>query len=105
MIYFSTMSDKRVQICLFLSEIMVQFNHESEVNLKMLNNIRKIISDKGLKITDVISQTELSKSYFYDVMNGESVPTLTVARKIAEVIKEPLDEVFPNDDLKEEVSK
>lgn len=68
----------------------------------MLNNIRKIISDKRLKVTDVITQTELSKSYFYDVMNGESIPTLKVARRIAEVIKEPLDEVFPNDDLKED---
>lgn len=67
----------------------------------MLNNIRKIIKNKGLKITEVIAQTDLSKSYFYDVMNGESVPTLRVARKIAEVIKEPLDEVFPDDDFKE----
>lgn len=71
----------------------------------MLNNIRKIITSKGLKITDVINQTELSKSYFYDVMNGDSVPTLTVARKIAEVINEPLDKVFPNDDLKGEGDK
>ncbi|MCR1933826.1 MULTISPECIES: helix-turn-helix transcriptional regulator [Clostridium] len=67
----------------------------------MQNNIRKIVQNKNLKITDLINETKLSKSYFYDVMNGNSVPTLSVARKIAEVIKEPLDEVFPNDDLKE----
>ncbi len=66
----------------------------------MQNNIRKIVQNKNLKITDLINETKLSKSYFYDVMNGNSVPTLSVARKIAEVIKEPLDEVFPNDDLK-----
>lgn len=67
----------------------------------MQNNIKKIIKTKKLKITDLINQIELSKSYFYDVMNGNSVPTLTVARKIAEVIGEPLDKVFPNDELKE----
>lgn len=80
---------------------MVQLVYKSEVNLIMLNNIKKIITDKGLKITEIINQSELSKSYFYDVMNGTSIPTLKVARKIAEVIGESLDTVFPNDDLKE----
>lgn len=32
----------------------------------MLNNIREIITNKDLKITDVIAETELSKSYFYE---------------------------------------
>ncbi|MDC4239635.1 helix-turn-helix domain-containing protein [Clostridium tertium] len=63
----------------------------------MLNNIRKIISSKGLKTKDVINQAEVSKSHFYAVMNGESVPTLNTARKISDAIEEPLDKVFPND--------
>lgn len=67
----------------------------------MQNNIRKIIKIKKLKIIDVISNVGISKSYFYDVMNGNSIPTLSVARKISEVIGETLDNVFPNDELKE----
>lgn len=43
----------------------------------------------------MIEQTGLSKSYFYDVLNGKSVPTLTNAIKISKVIGVPLDELFP----------
>lgn len=67
----------------------------------MQNNIRKLIENKDLKFIDVINKIEISKSYFYDVMNGNSVPTLSIARKIAEVIGESLDEVFPDNYLKE----
>ncbi|WP_243447645.1 helix-turn-helix domain-containing protein [Clostridium tetani] len=92
------MSDLKVQINLLLFGLMVQFSHGSEVKLKMKNNIKKIIKEKNLKITDVINQTELSKSYFYDVMNGNNVPTLTVARKISDAINETLDKVFPDEE-------
>ncbi|AFK87735.1 helix-turn-helix domain protein [Thermoanaerobacterium phage THSA-485A] len=62
---------------------------------KLENNIRQAIKNKNLKISDVIEQTGLSKSYFYDVLNGKSVPTLTNAIKISKVIGVPLDELFP----------
>lgn len=64
--------------------------------MNMENNIRKIIKEKQLKIVDIINKSGLSKSYFYDVMNGNSVPTLTMARLIAKVIEAPLENVFPD---------
>lgn len=65
----------------------------------MKNNIRQALEDKGLKISYVIEKTRLSKSYFYDVMNGVSVPSLLIARKIEEVLEVPLNELFPNSNL------
>lgn len=62
----------------------------------MNNKIREIISSKGLKIVYVIEKTGLSKSYFYDIMNGKSIPSLINAAKIAEVLEVPLTELFPN---------
>lgn len=69
----------------------------------MNNRIRQIIEKKGLKISHVISESGLAKSYFYDVMNGKSIPSLANARKIAEVIGVPLDELFPNENSIKEV--
>ncbi|WPC40636.1 helix-turn-helix transcriptional regulator [Clostridium sp. JS66] len=61
----------------------------------MLNKIRQAIEEKNLKITNVIRNIRVSKSYFYDVMNGNSIPSLVVARKIAHELKVPLNELFP----------
>lgn len=61
----------------------------------MKNNIKEIIKRKGLKTSDVISNSGIVKSYFYDVMNGNSVPTLTVANQIALALDEDIKELFP----------
>jgi putative transcriptional regulator len=60
----------------------------------MQNNIRQIIDNKNLKIIDILEQTKLSKSYLYDVMNGLSVPSLVIARKIADALGVTVEEVF-----------
>lgn len=71
----------------------------------MKNKIRQALKKRGIKISFIISETGLSKSYFYDVMNGKSIPSLANARKMAEVIGVPLDELFPEEKLEmEEVS-
>lgn len=67
----------------------------------MENKIRQAIKNQGLTISSVIENTGLSKSYFYDVMNGISIPSLVNARKIEEAIGVPLDELFPNSPLVE----
>lgn len=61
----------------------------------MKNNIRNIIEKNGLKVSYVIEKTGLAKSSFYEIMNGNAVPNLINARKIAEVLMVPLDELFP----------
>lgn len=63
----------------------------------MQNEIRAIIKKKGYKIVSVIKNTGLAKSSFYEIMNGNSIPSLENARKISEVLKVPLDELFPED--------
>ena len=62
----------------------------------MTNNVRKIIEENGLKITYVIDKAGISKSHFYDIMNGDSIPSITNAYKIADVLKKKIEEVFPD---------
>ncbi len=61
----------------------------------MQNNIRAIAHEKNIRISQVINETGLSKSYVYDVINQKSNPTITVAMKIACALKARIDEVFP----------
>jgi len=65
----------------------------------MGNKIRQVIEEKGLIISHLISETGLAKSYFYDVMNGTSIPSLTNARLISKAIEVSLDELFPDESL------
>lgn len=60
----------------------------------MSNNIRRIIETKGLKIVFVIEKTNISKSHFYDIMNGDANPSITNAIKIAEILEVTVDELF-----------
>jgi len=60
----------------------------------MNNNIKQTIDDKKLKIIDVLEKTGLSKSYLYDVMNGKCVPSLVIARKIADALGVDIKEIF-----------
>ena len=68
----------------------------------MRNNIQRIIEDKGLKVAFVIHEVGLAKSSFYEIMKGNSIPSLANARKISKVLDTSLDEVFPNDFNKKE---
>lgn len=61
----------------------------------MANKIREIIKDNGLKASFVIDRTGLSKTGFYAIANGESIPSLHTARKISKVLNKTVDEVFP----------
>lgn len=65
----------------------------------MKNKIKEVLRRRGIKVSYVLSITGFSKSYFYDVMKGKTVPSLMNARKIAEVIEVPLDELFPVEKL------
>jgi len=61
----------------------------------MQNNIKEIANKKSIKISQIISETGLSKSYVYDVINQKSNPTILVAQKIAKALKSRIHEVFP----------
>ena len=65
----------------------------------MQNKIKRIIDEKGLKTTFVIKRVGMSTSSFYEIMNGKAVPSLRNARKIADVLETPSDEIFPIEQL------
>lgn len=60
----------------------------------MQNNIRDIAQEKNIKISQIIKETGLSKSYVYDVINKKSSPSIEVAMKIASALKASIQEVF-----------
>ena len=62
----------------------------------MQNNIKKIISKNRVTITEVIEKSGISRSAFYDIMNGKAIPSLLNARKISEVLGCKLEDVFPS---------
>ncbi|KOC49968.1 helix-turn-helix transcriptional regulator [Clostridium botulinum] len=62
----------------------------------MRNNIKKLLKKHNVKATEIIQKTGLSRSYFYDVMKGNSIPSLIVARKIACAMDVRLEELFPS---------
>ena len=62
-----------------------------------MNNIKTLAGKKGVKISEIIRLTGLSKSYVYDVINGKSVRTISVAQKIAKALGVTMTEVFPDD--------
>lgn len=62
----------------------------------MKNNIKKIIKEKGLNTSFVIKKVGIARSSFYDIINGNSIPSLANAIKISDVLEEPLDTIFPH---------
>jgi len=62
----------------------------------MANRIKEVINKKGLKTMFVIEKTGLSKSHFYEIMNGRAIPSLLNAVKISKVLDVPLNELFPD---------
>lgn len=71
----------------------------------MENEIRAIIKKRGYKVVSIIEKTGLAKSSFYEIMNGNSIPSLENARKISEALRVPLDELFPENFNKEELNE
>ncbi|GAA0081322.1 helix-turn-helix transcriptional regulator [Clostridium sp. CTA-6] len=62
----------------------------------MQNNIKRLLELRGKKVSDLIKETELSRSFIYDVINEKSVPTVKTARKIADYLDATIDGVFPS---------
>lgn len=67
----------------------------------MSNKIKDILKENGIKASFVIERTGLSTAGFYAIANGDSIPSLTTARKICKVLNKSIDEVFPNDSLQD----
>lgn len=63
----------------------------------MNNKIQEIIKQKGLKSSYIIEKSGISRTAFYSIIAGESVPSLANARKICDALDEDVDNVFPYD--------
>lgn len=65
-----------------------------------MNRIKEIADQKGVRISDIIKLTGLSRSFVYDIINENSFPTIPTGQKIASALGSTLDDVFPDNGLK-----
>lgn len=71
----------------------------------MANRIRELITERGLRFSEVIERSGLAKSTFYDITNGTCVPRLENARAIAKAMDVSIDELFPDKAHEDESEK
>lgn len=61
-----------------------------------LQNIRR---SKNISVGEMVRQLKISKSYYYKIERGVRNPTLALAKKIAEILGESVDNIFFTNDL------
>lgn len=59
-----------------------------------MNRIREIAFEKNIRISQIVKETGLSKTFIYAVINGKSNPTINTALKIAKVLNSTVGELF-----------
>lgn len=64
-----------------------------------MNNYLNILNNQGISTSSIITESGVGRTQFYAILNGESVPKLTTANKIAKALKVDITELFP--ELKE----
>ena len=67
-----------------------------------MNNYLNILNNQGISTSSIITESGVGRTQFYAILNGESVPKLTTANKIAKALKVDITELFP--ELKEKGS-
>jgi len=68
----------------------------------MANKIKELAKAKKIKMVELCEKAGISRTQLYDIVNQNSVPTITTARKIANVLDITIDELFPNTSLEDE---
>jgi len=61
-----------------------------------MNRIREMAKEKKIPIMSIVRITKLSRSFIYEVMDGECYPEIRNAWKISKAIGSTPDEVFPD---------
>lgn len=65
------------------------------MNNKINEYVNKLKSN-GMSISEIIQIIGIGRSSFYDIMNGEQVPKLDTANKIAIALNVDIKELFPD---------
>lgn len=65
--------------------------------MQCANHIRQLRLDRGLTQQDLAISADLSISYIKRLEDGDSTPTVPVARALAESLGVTVDELFPVD--------
>lgn len=61
----------------------------------MKNRVREVREAKGLRREDVASAAGVSAQTIYSMETGRTIPSVEIARRVAEALQSSLDELFP----------
>lgn len=65
----------------------------------MVNKIKSTIDNNGFTVKEVINRANISKSYFYDVMKGKTIPSINKANDIAKALDTTVQELFLSEEV------
>lgn len=70
-------------------------------SFRIRNNLKTLIQERGLTIADVARSAGLSYACISAMINGRSSPSPRVQLAISEVLEDPVEVLFPTDDLED----
>ncbi|RDV81684.1 helix-turn-helix transcriptional regulator [Ammonifex thiophilus] len=63
---------------------------------KSRHPLQRILSERGLRHQDLARLVPISRSYLTQIINGQRIPSLPVAQRIAAVLETSVDQIFPS---------
>jgi DNA-binding XRE family transcriptional regulator len=60
----------------------------------ILMHVRKM-KMKGISTTEIIKQSKIGRTSFYEIMNGRQIPKIDTAIKISVALEANVEDVFP----------
>ena len=61
----------------------------------MKNKIRKYVEKSGKTVGTIVKEAQISRSTFYAILNGEQVPRIDTAIRIAQALEVDIADAFP----------
>lgn len=64
------------------------------IKMDVKTNLKDILNDRGLKQSFIAAKIGVRQGTMSNLVNGKTIPTLTVALKIAEVLEMKVEEIW-----------
>lgn len=62
----------------------------------MGNKIKQYAEDKKMSILELSKSTGITRGYIYSLINDDSIPSISLARKLAHKLGTSTDKLFPD---------
>lgn len=62
--------------------------------VRLENNLKQILNEKGLKSKFVADKLNISPSYFSSIVKGKHMPSIELALKLEDILQIPINKMF-----------